>query len=277
MKNIIVAFDFSKNSIHALEYAILYANKLETGINILWVDNSVSSESVYQKIDNELRIEKKSNLNTIATEYSKKLKYGNIKIHLGRGKVYQEIHKIAKKIDADFIFTGTHGVSGYEQYWIGSNVNRIVTSAPCPVVSLRNDYDFGSEITDILMPIDSSMETKQKLQFIAKLALKFNSRIHLLQVYNTPINVIRKRINKIAKEAMDWLDKEEVNYITKTIEGANVVSTLLNYVENNKIDLISIMTDQGTTTANKFLGPYANQLINNSKTPIISLRAKEFK
>ena len=276
MKKIVVAFDFSKNSIHALEYAILYANVLDSKISLLWVDNSISDESVYQTIDKELRIEQKLTLDKLVKDLEKKLNKGKIKVILRKGKVYQEIKKLALKNDADFIFAGTHGVSGYEQYWIGSNTNRIVTSAPCPVVTIRNDYNFKDDINDILMPIDSSMETKQKLPFVADLAKKFNARIHLLKIYNTPLKVIRKRIDKIADEAVECLDKEGVDYLHQTVEGSNIVSTLLKYTDKNRIDLISIMTDQGTTTANKFLGPYAHQLINNSLIPIISLRAKEF-
>ncbi len=276
MKNIVVAFDFSKNSIHALEYAILYANVLELEITLLWVDNSISDELVLKPIEHELRIEKKINLGKLLKIYEAKLKNGKIKVVLRKGKVYQEVQKLAKKLNADFIFAGTHGVSGYEQFWIGSNANRIVTSAPCPVVTIRNDYNFKTDINNILMPIDSSMETKQKLPFVAKLAKEFNAKIHLLQIINTPLRVIRKRIDKITLDAVECLEKEEVDFVQDTIEGSNIVATILNYIDKNELDLISIMTDQGTTTANKFLGPYAQQLINNSPIPIISLRAKEF-
>ncbi len=277
MKNIVIAFDFSKNSIHALEYAVLYANVLESEITLLWVDNSVSDDLGLQHIENELRIEKKTNLKKLIKTFEAKLKQGKIKVVLRKGKVYQEVQKLAKKIDADFIFAGTHGVSGYEQFWIGSNTNRIVTSAPCPVVTIRNDYNFKGDINNILMPIDSSMETKQKLPFVAELAKKFNAKIHLLQIINTPLKVIRRRIDKITLDAVECLEKEGVDFIQETVEGSNVVVTLLNYIDKNDLDLISIMTDQGTTTANKFLGPYAQQLINNSSIPIISLRAKEFR
>lgn len=276
MKDIVIAFDFSKNSTHALEYAILYANVLKSGISLLWVDNSITDELVLKTIENELRIENKRNLEKLAKEYETKLTHGKITVVLRKGKVYQEVKKLAIKIDADFIFAGTHGVSGYEQFWIGSNTNRIVTSAPCPVVTIRNDYKFKNDINNILMPIDSSMETKQKLPFVATLAKEFKAKIHLLQIYNTPLKVIRRRIDKITIDAVECLEKEGVDFIQETVEGSNVVSTLLNYIDNNDLDLISIMTDQGTTTANKFLGPYAQQLINNSSIPIISLRAKEF-
>ena len=47
MKQIIVATDFSKCSLHALEYAINIANKIKANILLVWVDNTRSDESVY--------------------------------------------------------------------------------------------------------------------------------------------------------------------------------------------------------------------------------------
>jgi len=276
MENILVAFDFSKNSIHALEYAITYANILKSNISLLWIDGSLADEKVLPTIEHDLRIEMKSNIAEVKSEYEPQLKYGKISFMLGKGKIYQQVHNVAKKINADIIFAGTHGVSGYEQYWIGSNANRIVTSAPCPVVTIRKDYNFAGGVKHMLIPIDSSMETRQKLPFAVNLAKQFNSRIHLLEIYNTPLKVIRKRIDKIAEEAKSFISSENVDFVFEVIEGTSVVGTILKYVDDHNIDLISIMTDQGTTTANKFLGPYAQQLINNSKVPIISLRAKEF-
>lgn len=276
MENILVAFDFSKNSIHALEYAITYANILKSNISLLWIDGSLTDEKVLPTIEHDLRIEMKSNMTDIKNEYDSQLKYGKISFILSKGKIYQQVHNIAKKINADLIFAGTHGVSGYEQYWIGSNANRIVTSAPCPVVTIRKDYNFSAGVRNMLIPIDSSMETKQKLPFAVNLAKEFNAKIHLLEIYNTPLKVIRKRIDKIAEEAKSFINNEKIDFEFEIIEGSSVVGTILQYVDDHNIDLISIMTDQGTTTANKFLGPYAQQLINNSKVPIISLRAKEF-
>ena len=46
MKTILVAIDFSKNAEHALEYALVYANKLKTDIQLIWVDNILTDDSV---------------------------------------------------------------------------------------------------------------------------------------------------------------------------------------------------------------------------------------
>lgn len=276
MKTILVGIDFSKNAEHALEYAVLIANRMNATIHLVWVDNTVSEESVIATIPGELRIEKKSYMNALIEKHQPNLRTGNITLSLKKGKVYQEIAKTARQIEADMICAGTHGVSGYEQYWIGSNAYRIVTQAPCPVVTLRSDYDFSNSIKNILLPLDSSLETKQKLPFTVELAKSFGAVIHLLVVYNTNIGVIRKRIDKIGQDAEKCMTDKGVDFVLEKIEAKNEASAILDYAKNNGIDLIAIMTDQGITTANKFLGPYSQQLINNSVIPVLSLRAKEY-
>jgi len=273
MKTILVAIDFSKNAEHALEYALMYAKKLNAEIKLIWVDNTTSDESVIDTIEGDLRREKKSYMNELIKKFETQLNR-KMEVLFRKGRVYQEITKAARQIEADMIFTGTHGVSGFEQYWIGSNAYRIVTQAPCPVVTIRSDYQI-SAIKNMLLPLDSSLETKQKMPFACEVAMLFDAVIHLLVMYNTPLSVIRKRIDKIADDAETCLKEKNVNYIIERIEADNIASSILEYAEQKEIDLITIMTDQGTTTANKFLGPYAQQLINNSMIPVMSLRAKE--
>jgi nucleotide-binding universal stress UspA family protein len=272
----LVANDFSKNAEHALEYALVFAKKFHSGIHLIWVDNTLSDEIVIDTIDRDLRKEIKSYSDVLIQKYQPQLETGKIEILFRKGKVYQEITKAARQIKADIIFAGTHGVSGYEQYWIGSNSYRIVTQAPCPVVTIRSDYPINDTIHNILLPLDSSLETKQKLPYTCEIAMNFGATIHMLAIYNTPLNVIRKRIDSIAKEAEKCMISKKVKYVVEYIEAKNVAVSILDYSEKNKIDLITIMTDQGTTTANKFLGPYSQQLINNSSVPVMSVRAKEY-
>ncbi len=51
---------------------------------------------------------------------------------------------------------------------------------------------------------------------------------------------------------------------------------MLGYAEENEIDMIMIMTEQGTTTANMFLGPYAQQVVNNARIPVLSLQSVNY-
>jgi len=276
MKTLLVAIDFSKNSLHVLEYSIMYANNLNASVHILWVDNSWSDEYMLDTIEGDLRIEKKRYLKKIVDDNKSKVPEGKMDFILRKGKVYQEVSKAAKQLKADIVFVGAHGVTGYEQYWIGSNSYRIMTSSPCPVITIRKDFDFQKGLKKILLPLDSSLETKQKLPFAVELARLFGASIDLLKVYNSPISVIRRRIDGFGREAEKCLIDKNVKYKIESIEAKNVAASIIDYVDKNSIDLIAIMTEQNITTANKFLGPYAQQLINRAKVPVLSLRDRDY-
>lgn len=276
MKTLIVAFDFSKNAIHALDYALVYAKKLDATVYLVWVDNSHPADSLIHTIDEDLRIEKKNYLANIIDDYTARHKDISFDMYLGKGKIYQEIGKIARRLKAELIFTGTHGVTGFEEYWIGSNAYRITTTAPCPVVTVNYSYEITDGVSQILLPLDSSLETNEKLPFTADLAERFGAMLHLLKVYNTPLSIIRNRLDGFAREAIRFLKDHKVNFEVAEVESTNVVSGILNYADKKKTDLIAIMTEQGNASANRFLGPYAQQLINNAKIPVMSLRSKDY-
>ncbi|MBU2558750.1 MAG: universal stress protein [Bacteroidetes bacterium] len=271
MKEILVAFDFSKNALHTLEYALMYANQMGTGIHLVWVDNTSTPDQM-MNIEQTLRIETKKYFDDIVAKYQPKLKQGKIQIHLRKGKVYSEIEMLAKQINADIIFAGTHGVSGYERFWIGSNAYRIVTSAPCPVITLRADYTFRNDIKRILVPIDSSAESRQKLPFTAALAEAFQAEIHLILLYNSSLSVIRNRMKSSADEALKCLKEKNIQTFIKEVETEKIAQRILDYSTELDADLISIMTEQSNTAGNMFLGPYAQQLVNNSLIPVLSIQ-----
>ncbi len=276
MKTILVAFDFSKNAIHALDYALVYAKNLNDKIFLVWVDNSAPAGSIIETIDEDLRIEKKKYLNKIIEDYASRYPDISFDLQLGKGKIYQEIGKIARRLKAELIFTGTHGATGFEEYWIGSNAYRITTTAPCPVVTVNCEYPITEKIGQILLPLDSSLETNEKLPFTATLAEQFGATLQLLKVYNTPLKLIRKRIDGFAREAVAYLNSRKVDFALGETESTNVVAGIMNYAKKKNIDLIAIMTEQGNATANRFLGPYAQQLINTSDIPVMSLRSKDY-
>ncbi len=276
MKTLLVAFDFSKNAIHALDYALVYARKMHATVDLVWIDNSRPADSLIHTIDEELRIEKKNYLNKIIKDYATRYPDISFDLYLGKGKIYQEISKIARRLKAELIFTGTHGVTGFEEFWIGSNAYRITTTAPCPVVTVNNSYEITDVVSQILLPVDSSLETNEKLPFAANIADIFGATIQLLKIYNTPLNVIRKRIDGFAKEAIDFLENRKVNFEIGETEVNNIVSGIVSYAQKKNIDIIAIMTEQGNITANRFLGPYAQQLINTAKIPVMSLRSMDY-
>lgn len=272
MKNLLVAIDFSKNAIHALEYALNYADRFGADVSMIWVDNCVGPDLMIEKPDGETRHESRKLFNEILDKYSVKYKKGKLNFKLSKGKVFEEIAKYAQKINADLIFAGTHGVTGFEEYWIGSNAYRIVTHAPCPVITLRQNFSFEKDIKNILIPIDSTLQSSNKVYTTAAIASTFGASVKVLAVHTSTLGSLRRQVDKHVKVAVDHLKKSDIPYTIEEIKTNNITQDTIDFAVENKVDLISIMTEQETTQANVFLGTYARQLVNNCPVPVLSVR-----
>jgi len=274
MKQLLVAIDFSKTSIVALEYGIHIANKASANLQMVWVDNTTSEEVVFEGFANEERVENANLLKELLGKHEKKLKRGKLDYKIRKGKVYIEVAQQAKSIDADLIIAGTHGISGFEEFWIGSNAYRIVTHAPCPVITLRHDINIR-DIGKIVIPIDSSQETRQKIPIASQISQLFNSEVHVLSLYSSGIKAVQRRVDNYAKQVASYFAERNIRFISEVKESENITRSTIDYAESIGADMIAIMTEQETTTANLFLGPYAQQMVNHSTIPVLSLRSKE--
>ena len=273
MKNILVAIDFSKTSLNALDYAVSLAKKAGANILMTWVDNTSGEEALYEGFPNEIRNEKIELFRDLKKNYKETFP-GKIDYKTKKGKVYTEIANLAETSGTDLIIAGTHGVSGFEEFWIGSNAYRIVTHAPCPVITLRNSF-LSREIKKIVLPVDSTQETRQKIPFTAKIASLFGAEVKILLLYTTGLKTVQKRVDNYASQAMKYFDDRKVKHSSDSASSDNITKSTIDYAVSEKADLIAIMTEQETTTANLFLGPYAQQMVNHSPIPILSVRAKE--
>ncbi len=275
MKEIIVAIDFSKGSLYALELAIDIANKTNANIMMVWVDSQGDSDSEYFASGNEVRNDAKIHIEKIQEDYQKKLVSGTLSYKLRKGRVYSEIANQAKYNDADLIIAGTHGASGFEKMWMGSNAFRIVTYAPCPVITIRYGFNFNKHLEKIILPIDSSTDTRQKVPFACKMAKYFNAEIHILGLYTTTLKAIRRKVDTYVTQVEHYLDENQTKYVTNFLEADNTTTTTIDYSQKINADLVVIMTEQEKTAANFWLGPYAQQMVNNSPIPVLSIQPVE--
>lgn len=275
MKQIVVAIDFSKHSIHALELAITIANVIHAHIMMVWVDKPDSDDSIFDNADHEHRQEAKQRLEDMVTKYSKQLKKGKLTYKLRKGKIYKEIANQAKYNDAYLIIAGSHGVSGFESFWIGSNASKIVTYSPCPVITLRESFPVKKTIKKVVLPIDNSTSTRQKVPFAMDFAKCFCSEIHVLELQSSKLKAVRNKVSSYTAQVADYLTENKVKFIVKTIEADNITNATIKYSEEEKADLIIIMTEQEQELSNIWLGPYAQQMVNNSPIPVMSIHPKE--
>ena len=272
-KIIIVGMDFSEGAINALNFAVQIANVTEANIMLVWVQKKKSSGTVYSNAFDP-RLEAKKRFEDLIEDFGPRLKKGKFLYKIRNGKVHKEIVNQAKYHDAFMIIAGTHGTSGFEEFWIGSNAYKIVTYAPCPVITLRYGENWDARIERIVFPVDSSRETRQKINFVAYLAESFKSKVLILSLYSSKIETIRDIVDGYSDQVEEYLTEMDIEVERFTVECDNLTDGTIEFAKEHSADLIATMTEQESSTANLLLGAYAQQMVNHSPIPVMSLRNK---
>lgn len=272
MKNIIVAVDFSDCSVNALEHAIRIAQKGSFNIIMVWVNNPTTTKILLESNQSlDMIREVENQFNKLVANYSGALTSSSISFSIREGKVYHQIALEAKEKEAFLVIAGTHGTSGFEEFWIGSNAYKIVLLAPCPVITIRAGININKELGRILMPVDSTPETRQKASFTAKVAKLFQAEIYVLALYSTGISTVQETVNNYAKQVIRFLEEEKIKCHFESLRADNLARAAMDYAAKIDANLVSIMTEQETSASNLWLGPYAQQLINHSPIPVLSI------
>lgn len=265
MNNIIVGFDFSTGSANAVDLAIDIANRWQTDLRLVYVKKDGEDEAPIRS-EIERRIEGVRPLfKGIQMEYV-----------LREGKVAEQLAEQATEDQALMVIVGTHGMSGFETNWIGKNTYRTITESPVPVLSIREDFNFHKDLERIVVPLDSTTETRQKVPFAARVAKTFGATIHLLGLYTSESKDIRILVNGYVDQVEKYLDKYEVKHETTFVEAEkNLTVSTLEYADQINADLIVIMTEQEKALTSWLIGNYAQQMLHLSKHPILSMRPEQ--
>lgn len=276
MKTILSAIDFSDCSINALEHAITIAKASKSNILMLWVNNPNTTKTILSSdLSDDLLEEVEHQFSRLIAKYSPQLPDTKIDYIIREGKVYKEVVNQAKESDCWLIVAGTHGSSGFEELWMGSNAFRIVSAAPCPVITIRSGIRIERHLEKIVMPLDSTPETRQKVPFVADLASMFNAEVHILAILTTNVSEVRGYVKSYAKQAAEYFKKNNVRNQIIDVEADNISTATIDYAKKVDANLICIMTEQEKTATNIFLGPYAQQMVHHSPYPVLSIHPME--
>jgi len=276
MKSFLVAVDFSNCSVNALMHAAQLAYLTNSRIEMIWVNNPEKTkvnvaESESTGLINEMNVQFKNLADELLA------KYPGLKVDylIREGKVYKEIGLQAEESKSQLIFAGTHGRIGLEKLWMGSNVYRIVSSAPCPVLTVRAGVTVSDYLKTIILPIDSTIETREKITITAELAHSLHAKVIVLKLYSTDVIEVRDSVDIYAQQVFDFLREEEVETEMDVTEAKNLTITTIEYAKKVNANLIVIMTEQEKKVANFLIGDFAHQMMNTSPIPVLSVRPQE--
>ena len=264
---IVVGIDFSKSSLNALAHAVNLAEKSNLEIVMVWV-NKFSEESILNHNNELLVTGAKSHFSDLIEKY-RPILGDRISYVIKEGRVYESINELCQEIKPLLVVIGTHGISGFSEKWLGSNAYRMALMLETPVVIIRNVIDVNKSLTKILLPIDSTVETRQKLPLTAKLAQCFDATVYVLEVHTSTLDDFVSRVKSYANQTVAYLEDKNIKYEVDEIYARDLVKDIVGYSEKIGANLLSIMDEQEVTLKNVFEGSYTLQLVTKSECPVL--------
>ncbi len=142
---ILVPTDFSEPSDAALEYATTLAVKLGASLRLLhvfedpYLAGRAFAAEMYAPIPADLREELLNDIRSGMDERVADLESEGVKTaaEVYTGPTAKTIVEYAKAQAIDLIVMGTHGRGGMAHLLLGSVAERVLRTAPCPVLTVR--------------------------------------------------------------------------------------------------------------------------------------------
>jgi len=275
--SILVPIGFSEQSMIALEQAERLAILVNGEITLLSVIETSGLLSRLFGEDDEkytdLKLELLGSLDKLAAEVSGR---SGLKVNTmaSKGKVSQKIVEVAELISAKLIVMGANGVpSEFAKKVIGSNAFRVVSTSPCPVITIKGKDHFKGCRT-IVVPLDLEKETKEKVSHALTLARLWDATVKVISVVEgndmDALAKLNANLNQVENFLIDGGVKTTIELVK--IDGRSLSKAILDYSNEHEADLIMIMTQQENDFTTHFIGSAAQSIIYNSTVPVMSVR-----
>jgi universal stress protein A len=146
-KKILVPIDFSATSKKAFQYALRCAEQFGCKIVLLHVIEPVEAIAgtpltvdIFAQPEEDTTAAEAELASLAASSGSRRNSFMSV---VRTGHAPNEITKAAKELDVDLIVIATHGYTSWRHLCIGSTAERVVHTAPCPVLVVREkEHDF---------------------------------------------------------------------------------------------------------------------------------------
>ncbi len=302
IRRVLVPIDFSRPSLDTIAFALPLLRFFGAELHLVHVvppDYPLASLAGLPLVVPEPEIGRhvRSHLKDVAKKYSVTLRGKNI--HALKGRPFEQICQLARKLKIDLIITSTRGATGFKHALLGSTAERIVRYSPCPVLVARPQTRKSRDkklaqarlgFAKILVPIDFSRCSAHGLAFAMNLARRLKSKLVLihsvhLQYYVASDEYARydfpalmNQAEKVAGEQMRDLVRS-TNWNGLTIETALEVGhpgqKICARAQDLGVNLIVTSTHGKTGFKHVLIGSTAEYVVRHAHCSVLVVPSRE--
>ena len=273
MKKILVPVDFSHVSAQATQFAVELAEKHDAEITLLnsvhfdyYTDYQFTSFSSARTLMQDVRDAMVKKMEEFADKFNSS---GRINTKIDEIYLVTAVKEMTKKEGYDLVVIGTKGCSGLEEVLVGSNTEKIVRNANCPVISVP-DKTSVSDIKKILIPLDIREVKSSFLKEVANLQKNFEAKLEFLWV-KTPHNIENEEM--VSTELTKHIQSHGItNFEFAIVNNVFPSDGILYRADEIGANMIAMQTHARRGISHWLSGSLTEDTVNHINVPVWSFR-----
>ena len=282
MKKILIPTDFSNEAQNAAELARNLALKFSAQLVFLHSIEVTSSESINASgapsnfdsyADSMLVHESIKRANEEMSTLLDVSTFQGIEVAqiIKIGSPFSHIYDAIEEDDVDFIVMGTKGASGLSEVLIGSNTEKVVRRAKCPVLTVKEGVN-ESVFKSIVYTTAMGDHEEKVIDVLREIQQAYDAKIYMVWV-NTPNNFKADRLTKAMMR--DFAEKHnlsgyEVHVFNDVIEEDGI----RHFADELDAGMIIMGTSSHTGLSRIIRGSIAEDMVNHAKRPVLTVSMK---
>jgi len=276
MKKVIIPTDFSANSKRALRIAAKVAQKSGAGLSILHTNVAVAYAPVLPEYEFSGVYNMQDYYDMAADEFRHmkqelvaEPEFGQLKIdtRIEEGMLHSSIRRVTEDETADLIVMGTKGASGAMEFFVGSNTEKVIRTAPCPVLAVpEGSGDFNPKV--VVLASTLSEDQAPAFRYLAEWQKYWPFKVEVLYLNNPGLFGSKKQIDVIAADLAERTGLHKVSTFIN-INTFNEEATILEFAQQEKADLIVMATHQRQGLSHLLFGSITENTSNHSSIPVL--------
>ncbi len=278
IKNILFPTDFSDAAMRAFIYALHFADKYNATITTLYVYKRPEVRAMQlPRTMAEFRDtfdlhEFKNYKDAIPPlkEIAEQNGFGHVKMqHVLEpgGSIVSTILEVARRDEADLIIMGTTGARGLKEIFLGSVAGEVIENAECPVLAVPEENTFDGEIDRVGFSTAYSETETKALLMVEALVKPFDPEIFLVHIDTSHTEDLTRHMQNLESSLT-----EHTKVHFRAIDSNDFLKDLTGYLEEQKIDMIAMVTQKRTFLESLFNYSKTKQMSYHSKVPVLSIQ-----
>jgi nucleotide-binding universal stress UspA family protein len=192
-------------------------------------------------------------------------------IHLVSGSPVQLIAEKAESLDCGLIIMGTHGASGFREFFMGTTAYAVIKNSIVPVLTVPGGK-VRHEFRKIIFPVRATSGILEKYDFSFPIIRENDSKVVIVCLSKPGESFEHNYLEEKLRQLTWKMQESAVPFTIQLRKCDHYAQEVLKVAKNENADLIIINATLDYKWSRFFIGPYTQQVVNHAAIPVLSIR-----